>query len=180
MRENGGQYTHGAVWTALAFAELGDAERAWEAFALLDPVSHGDSAAAIAKYEVEPYVTAGDVYSSQPHAGRGGWTWYSGSAGWLYQLLVDSLLGLERRGTRLRLRPLLPRSWPSFTILYRFGRATYEIDCRASSSARGVGTTVDGVSVPEGWVELVDDCAAHAVVVDVARCDATSAARRTP
>jgi cyclic beta-1,2-glucan synthetase len=176
VRENGGQYTHGAVWAALAFAELGDAERAWEAFALLEPVSHGDSAAAIAKYKVEPYVTAGDVYSSLPHAGRGGWTWYSGSAGWLYQLLVDSLLGFERRGSRLRLRPLLPRAWPGFTILYRFGSATYEIACRASDSARSAGTTVDGVPVPEGWIELVDDRAAHTVVVQVARNDAPRAA----
>ena len=176
VRENGGQYTHGAVWTALAFAELGDAERAWEAFALLDPVSHGDSAAAIARYKVEPYVTAGDVYSSLPHAGRGGWTWYSGSAGWLYQLLVDSLLGLERRGTRLRLRPLLPKDWPGFTIVYRFGGATYEIACRASDPARTAGTTVDGVPVPEGWIDLVDDHAAHAVVVHGARNDAPRAA----
>jgi cyclic beta-1,2-glucan synthetase len=176
VRENGGQYTHGAVWTALAFAELGDADRAWEAFALLEPVSHGDSAAAIAKYKVEPYVTAGDVYSSLPHAGRGGWTWYSGSAGWLYQLLVESLLGFERRGSRLRLRPLLPHDWPGFTILYRFGSATYEIACRASDSARGVGTTVDGVPVPEGWIELLDDRAVHAVIVQVTRGDAPRAA----
>jgi cellobiose phosphorylase len=178
VRENGGQYTHGAVWTALAFAELGDAERAWEAFALLEPVSHGDSAAGIAKYKVEPYVTAGDVYSSLPHAGRGGWTWYSGSAGWLYQLLVDSLLGLERRGSRLRLRPLLPHGWPGFTIRYRFGSATYEIACRASGPARGVGTTVDGVPVPEGWVELVDDRATHAVIVQVTPGQAPRTASR--
>jgi cellobiose phosphorylase len=177
VRENGGQYTHGAVWTALAFAQLGDADRAWEAFALLDPVSHGDSAAAIARYKVEPYVTAGDVYSSLPHAGRGGWTWYTGSAGWLHQLLVDSLLGLERRGARLRLRPLLPRGWPGFTILYRFGSATYEIACRASDSASGAGTSVDGVAVPEGWIDLVDDRAAHAVVV---HCHARGSAPMDP
>jgi cellobiose phosphorylase len=121
-------------------------------------------------------VTAGDVYSSLPHAGRGGWTWYSGSAGWLYQLLVDSLLGLERRGTRLRLRPLLPKDWPGFTIVYRFGGATYEIACRASDPARAAGTTLDGVPVPEGWIDLVDDHAAHAVVVHGARNDAPRAA----
>jgi cellobiose phosphorylase len=171
VRENGGQYTHGALWTALAFAELGDAERAWEALALLDPVSHGDSAAAIAKYKVEPYVIAGDVYSSPWHAGRGGWTWYSGSAAWLYQLVVDSLLGFERRGTRLRLRPLLPRGWPGFTIIYRFGAATYEIACRTAGSARSAGTAVDGVTVAQGWIELVDDRAEHAVVVQVWRGD---------
>jgi cyclic beta-1,2-glucan synthetase len=132
-------------------------------------VTHGDSAAAIATYKAEPYVTAGDVYSQSPHAGRGGWTWYSGSAGWMYQLLVDSLLGLERRGSRLRLRPLLPRDWPGFTITYRFGSASYEIACQAAASADATGSSVDGLPVSHGWIELVDDGAVHAVVVNVAR-----------
>src|SRR6185437_5207171 len=116
VRENGGQYTHAAVWAALAFATLGDSRRAWELFGLLDPLGHGDSAERIAVYKAEPYVIAGDVYAFAPHAGRGGWTWYTGSAGWMSQLVVEALLGFERRGNQLRLRPLLPGHWPSFEM----------------------------------------------------------------
>ncbi|MBV9890917.1 MAG: cyclic beta 1-2 glucan synthetase, partial [Rhizobacter sp.] len=105
VRENGGQYTHAAVWAALAFAALGDGERAWKLFDMLNPARHGDSAEEIAVYKTEPYVVAGDVYAFAPHAGRGGWTWYTGSAGWMYQLLVESLLGVQRRGEHLVLRP---------------------------------------------------------------------------
>ena len=111
VRENGGQYTHAAVWAALAFAALGDAERAWELLALLNPVRHAASGGDVDTYKVEPYVVAGDVYAFAPHAGRGGWTWYTGSAGWMYQLIVDSLLGLGRSRNQLLLRPLLPRAW---------------------------------------------------------------------
>ncbi|HEY2187357.1 MAG TPA: cyclic beta 1-2 glucan synthetase, partial [Caldimonas sp.] len=121
VRENGGQYTHGAIWAALAFVTLGDRQRAWQLFDLLDPVRHGDSAARIAIYKTEPYVMAGDVYAIAPHAGRGGWTWYTGSAGWMYQLIVEGLLGLKRAGSRLALSPLLPDDWDGFELRYRFG-----------------------------------------------------------
>jgi cellobiose phosphorylase len=104
VRENGGQYTHAALWAALAFAALGDGERAWRLFGLLAPLHHGASAEDIATYRIEPYVVAGDVYASKAHMGRGGWSWYTGSAGWMYQLLVEALLGLERRGNQLRVR----------------------------------------------------------------------------
>ena len=107
VRENGGQYTHAAMWAAMAFAALGDSDRAWEVFALLNPVSHARDAAQVASYQVEPYVVAGDVYANVAHVGRGGWAWYTGSAGWMYQLVVESLLGLQRNGKQLRLRPLL-------------------------------------------------------------------------
>ena len=103
--------------------------------------------AQIATYKVEPYVVAGDVYAFAPHTGRGGWTWYTGSAGWMYQLLVESLLGLDRRGNQLRLRPLLPRDWHGFEMRYRFGEAIYEITCRRAASASRRRSTLDGVAI---------------------------------
>ena len=101
VRENGGQYTHAAVWTVMAFAEMGDAERAWELFSLLNPISHAGTPEAVGVYKVEPYVVAADVYALPPHTGRGGWTWYTGSAGWMYRLIVETLLGLRLEGGRL-------------------------------------------------------------------------------
>jgi cellobiose phosphorylase len=169
VRENGGQYTHAAVWATLAFAALGDADRAWELFALLAPMHHGASAADIDTYKVEPYVLAGDVYAFAPHTGRGGWTWYTGSAGWMYQLLVESLLGFERRGNQLRVRPLLPKHWPGFEMRYRFGATTYEIAVRAVALAEAARVSVDGVVMEDGRIALLDDGRMHAVVVDACR-----------
>jgi cellobiose phosphorylase len=169
VRENGGQYTHAAVWAAMACAALGDAERAWELFALLAPMRHGADPTAIATYKVEPYVVAGDVYACPPHAGRGGWTWYTGSAGWMLQLVLESLLGLERRGNRLRLRPLLPQDWQGFEVQYRYGRTTYRIACRAVEASAAESTTLDGVAVADGWIGMVDDGASHAAVVEARR-----------
>ena len=169
VRENGGQYTHAAVWAGIAFAALGDAERAWELFGLLAPIRHGDSADAVATYRIEPYVVAGDVYDSAQHAGRGGWSWYTGSAGWMYQWLVESLLGIERRGERLRVRPLLPKAWPGFEMDYRFGRSTYRIACRAVTGGDAAKLSVDGVESADGWIALVDDGGVRRVAVSVAR-----------
>ncbi len=166
VRENGGQYTHAAVWAALAFAAQGDAARAWGVFELLDPIRHGDSADDVATYKVEPYVVAGDVYAFDPHAGRGGWTWYTGSAGWMYQLIVESLLGVLREGNTLRVRPLWPLGWSSFDLRYRFGATTYAIAChQAAASASHTGITVDGAAVPGDAIALVDDGRSHEVVV---------------
>jgi cyclic beta-1,2-glucan synthetase len=169
VRENGGQYTHAAVWATLAFAALGDADRAWRLFDLLAPMHHGASAERIATYKVEPYVVAGDVYAFAPHAGRGGWTWYTGSAGWMYQLLVESLLGLERRENQLRVRPLLPKDWRAFEMRYRFGGSTYEITVRTAPSAESALLMLDGVVMRDGFVALLDDGKSHAVVVDAWR-----------
>src|SRR5260370_22440992 len=127
VRENGGQYTHAAIWTVIAFALLGDNERAWELAALLNPIQHGATAADIATYKVEPYVIAADVYAVAPHTGRGGWTWYTGSAGWMYRLLTETLLGLNLEGNRLRLIPRLPKRWTSYKIHYRYRRTPYHI-----------------------------------------------------
>ncbi len=128
VRENGGQYTHGALWTVMALALSGEVERAWELFGLLNPIHHGDSPARIAIYRVEPYVVAADVYAVAPHVGRGGWTWYTGSAGWMYRLILETLLGLNREGNRLRLTPRLPLAWPSCRIIYRHQDTTYRIE----------------------------------------------------
>ena len=166
VRENGGQYTHAAVWATLAFAELGDADRAWELFGLLCPARHATDEASVQIYKVEPYVLAGDVYAFAPHAGRGGWTWYTGSAGWMYQLLVESLLGLRRSGNQLRVKPLVPLGWNGFELRYRFASSTYQIACRRAVSAAGPGVTIDGVSSIDGSILLQDDGATHDVVVD--------------
>lgn len=177
VRENGGQYTHAAVWAAMAFAALGDAERAWTLFALLNPVSHADKAARLATYRVEPYVTAGDVYSNAAHVGRGGWTWYSGSAGWMTQFIVESLLGLKRRGKQLSLRPLLLSHWERFDLQYRFGTSRYDITCLHADAGAGArtrasvvcdGVAVDGGVGPDGdAITLIDDGRVHTVVVSL-------------
>ena len=169
VRENGGQYTHAAVWAALAFAAMGDADRAWQLFAMLNPIRHGDTAEHVAIYKAEPYVVAGDVYAFAPHAGRGGWSWYTGSAGWMYQLLVESLLGLQRHGNQLLLQPLLPSAWPGFELHYRFGATTYEIAVRTAASADLAALTIDGVTSPGRSVALRDDGVRHDVMLTVWR-----------
>src|SRR5437879_9941365 len=120
VRENGGQYTHAAIWTVMAFALLGDHERAWELVGLLNPVNHATTPAAASVYKIEPYVIAADVYAVAPHTGRGGWTWYTGSAGWMYRLLIERLLGLNPEGNRVRITPRLPSSWTTAQTDYRF------------------------------------------------------------
>ncbi|MFC5497291.1 GH36-type glycosyl hydrolase domain-containing protein [Caenimonas terrae] len=174
VRENGGQYTHAAVWAACAFAALGDSARAWDLCALLNPLKHAGSAAAAATYKVEPYVVAGDVYAFAPHTGRGGWSWYTGSAAWLYRLIVESLLGLQRSGNALTLRPLLPAQWPGFSMDYRFGGSTYRIDCRAVGQAGAAGVLLDGQQLQDGVIAMVDDGREHRVVVSVWRAGVTA------
>jgi cyclic beta-1,2-glucan synthetase len=127
VRENGGQYTHAAIWTLIAFAMLGDGDRAGELFALLNPINHASTRAGLHKYKVEPYVAAADVYAVWPHTGRGGWTWYTGSASWMYRAAIESILGFELAGNILRLNPCIPRSWPEFEINYRRGTTRYQI-----------------------------------------------------
>jgi cellobiose phosphorylase len=164
VRENGGQYTHGAIWTTMAFALLGDAERAWELFALLNPVNHGKTAQAIATYKVEPYVVAADVYAVAPHIGRGGWTWYTGSAGWMYRLLVETLLGANLEGNQLRLAPRMPAAWPSYKIHYRYRQTVYHITIlRAATN----GLTLDGNEIGGALLPLVDDRQEHLVELRV-------------
>jgi len=162
VRENGGQYTHAAIWTVMAFAALGDQRRAWELFTLIDPVSHSSSPDRIAKYKVEPYVVAADIYALPPHTGRGGWTWYTGSAGWMYRLITESLLGLRLEGTHLRLAPCIPAAWDGFKIHYRYRETVYHISVVQSGKA---SVTVDGVRRDDMAIPLIDDSREHTVEV---------------
>jgi cyclic beta-1,2-glucan synthetase len=168
VRENGGQYTHSAVWTAMAFAALGNAARAWQVMDLINPLNHGRSADSVAIYKVEPYVVAADVYSVAPHTGRGGWSWYTGSAGWMYRLVVESLLGLTLQvdddGARLLIRPCMPARWTGYHVDYCFGETTYGIDI-ASAGDAAPSVTLDGEQHPGGGITLVDDGRAHEVRV---------------
>jgi cellobiose phosphorylase len=164
----------------MAFARLGDGEKAWELLRMISPVGHGDSPAAIARYKVEPYVVAADVYAVAPHVGRGGWTWYTGSSGWMYRLIVESLLGLHREGASLRLAPVLPAEWPGVVLRYRYGDTVYRIDVRHAAPGAGSSLVVDGVGMPGNVVALVDDGRAHAVELAVARPSAPGALVRDP
>lgn len=168
VRENGGQYTHAAIWTVMAFAAAGDGARAWELFQLINPVRHGDSAAAIRKYKVEPYVVAADVYVNPQHAGRGGWTWYTGSAGWMYRLITESLLGLHLEVDQLRFAPCLPADWQTFKIHYRYRETFYHITFRNLGGGKIVKRLVaDGADQPNGILRMNDDRQEHIVEVEV-------------
>lgn len=166
VRENGGQYTHAAIWATMAFAELGDNKRAWELMDLINPLNHGRNEQQVATYKVEPYVVSADVYGVAPHIGRGGWSWYTGSAGWLYRLILESLLGLTREADQLRLTPCIPQSWNSYSITYRFGSTDYHIViCQISAEADliGTGLSLDGVALKPPYIPLKDDQLAHSV-----------------
>ncbi|MBA4741469.1 MAG: cyclic beta 1-2 glucan synthetase [Azoarcus sp.] len=169
VRENGGQYTHAAIWAAMAFAELGERERAWELLEMINPVNHSLTAAAIETYKLEPYVVAADVYALVPHVGRGGWSWYTGSAGWMYRLMLESLLGLTLEGgDRLRLAPCLPPGWDALTIEYHYRETTYVIAISQDGAdddaqARRASMTVDGIERVDAIVALVDDGQEHRV-----------------
>jgi cyclic beta-1,2-glucan synthetase len=169
VRENGGQYTHGAIWTVMAFAQMGETERAWELFNLLNPVHHGGSPENIATYKVEPYVVAADVYAVAPHAGRGGWTWYTGSAGWMYRLLVETLLGVNMEGDQLRLAPRPPKTWASYKIHYRYRKTVYHITItRIATESDELGSlTLDGQKISGDKLPLCDDGQEHAVEIKV-------------
>jgi cyclic beta-1,2-glucan synthetase len=166
IRENGGQYTHGAIWSVLAFAMLGDGDKAGELFSVLNPINHASTRAGVHRYKVEPYVMAADVYTEHPHLGRGGWTWYTGSAGWMYQAGVEWILGFRLRGTTLIVDPCIPRSWPGFEIDFRYHSARYEIVVQNPNGVcRGVASIeLDGNALANGMsIPLVDDGVTHHV-----------------
>ncbi len=166
VRENGGQYTHAAIWATMAFAKLGDRERAWELLRLIDPTRHGTTPDQIATYKVEPYVMAADVYAVVPHTGRGGWTWYTGSAGWMYRLVVESLLGMQLEGRNLRVVPCIPADWLEYRVRYRFKDTVYSIRVRQSATAgAGDSLSIDGEFQPGLTIPLVDDHGLHEVEV---------------
>ncbi|HKV32873.1 MAG TPA: glucoamylase family protein [Pyrinomonadaceae bacterium] len=165
VRENGGQYTHAAIWTLIAYALLGDGERAGELFALLNPINHSSTRAGLHKYKVEPYAAVGDVYAVPPHTGRGGWTWYTGSAGWMYRAGLESILGFKLQSDRLQIDPCVPRWWRDFEIIYRRGRAVYRIKVENPLGvSRGVvSVEVDGTIQSE--IRLIDDEKTHNIRV---------------
>jgi cyclic beta-1,2-glucan synthetase len=167
VRENGGQYTHAALWTVIAFAMLGDGDRAGELFGLLNPINHSSTRAGLHKYKVEPYVAMGDVYAVPPHTGRGGWTWYTGSAGWMYRAAVEYILGFKLEGDRLRIDPCIPRWWREFEITYRRGKTTFRIKVENPHGlCRGIDKVlVDGLEQSSEEIALGDDGQTHDVRV---------------
>ncbi|MBC7804026.1 MAG: hypothetical protein H7Y16_09150, partial [Candidatus Parcubacteria bacterium] len=169
VRENGGQYTHAAIWAAMAFAALGDSARAWELLGMINPLHHGESPERTAVYKVEPYVIAADVYAVAPHTGRGGWTWYTGSAGWMYRLIMESLLGLRLTLDRLHFAPCLPAHWAEFRLHYRYRETMYHIIVRQSAdsahSAAAMTVSLDGAPQEDATVPLADDRREHLVEV---------------
>jgi cellobiose phosphorylase len=165
VRENGGQYTHAAIWVAWAYVLLGQGDRAVELFSYLNPISHSDTFEKAGLYKVEPYVISADVYSAASQAGKGGWTWYTGSAGWMYRLGIEAILGFTRVGETLKISPCIPRNWPGFTINYRFGNSNYKIIVENPSGiCRGVHQAfLDEKQLPDCLILLTDDGLPHQV-----------------
>ena len=167
VRENGAQYTHAALWAVLATAMRGDGDRAFELYQMVNPLTHARTRAEAESYKVEPYVVAADVYTAPGQLGRGGWTWYTGSASWMYRVGLEAILGFTRRGATLRLDPRVPAAWPAFSIDYRYGAAEYAITVHdpAAIQAAGAAVVLDGRPLESEVIPLVDDGARHQVVV---------------
>jgi cyclic beta-1,2-glucan synthetase len=181
IRENGGHYNHAAIWNAMAVAALGNGDEAVELFHMLNPINHTRSRLEVERYKAEPYVVASDIYAHPLHMGRGGWTWYTGSAGWLYRLGVETILGLRRCGEAFAVDPCIPTIWPGYAITWRYGRTSYEIVVEnPEHRCRGVAeATLDGVAVDPVTIPLVDDGGVHEVrvVLGVPTGDPADAAR---
>jgi cyclic beta-1,2-glucan synthetase len=169
VRENGAQYTHAALWAVWATALHGDGDRATELYQMINPLTHTRTPEDVARYKVEPFVVVADVYTATGHVGRGGWTWYTGSASWMYRVGLEAILGFTKTGTTLRIDPCIPRAWEEAEIVYRFGLATYRIRIRNPAHvSRGVGSvTVDGAAVKDGIIPLADDGLQHDVLVEL-------------
>jgi cellobiose phosphorylase len=165
VRENGGQYTHAAVWTLMAFAALGQREKLWQLLQLIHPINHAADAAAVDRYKTEPYVMAADVYANEFHKGMGGWTWYTGSAGWMYQFILDSFVGLERRGHLLQLTPCFPMHWPSVYLVYRYRTSEYRITVFQVSDQSASRWKMDDQQGDGNAIKLEDDGQSHSVEI---------------
>jgi len=166
IRENGGQYTHGVLWSIVAYTMLGEGDRAGALFSMLNPVNHARSQTQTERYRVEPYVACGDVYSVPPHVGRGGWTWYSGSAAWMYRVAVENILGLRLAGDTLLIAPVIPRAWPKFEATIRRGNATYDITIEnpQGQCSGVVSASLDGQLVAfDKGILLARDGTRHAI-----------------
>lgn len=167
VRENGGQYSHAAIWTLMAFAALGDRKKVYELFSMVQPINHALDMKAVQIYKVEPYVMAADVYANESHVGRGGWTWYTGSAGWMYQFITDSMLGINLQVDRLNFAPCFPLEWPSISMVYRYKSSTYKIT--VYQITEGKSWWKSGDTKGEGSsIQLVDDGTEHIVEVHFA------------
>jgi cellobiose phosphorylase len=166
VRENGGQYTHAAIWVAMAFAAMGDSLRAWKLLDMINPLNHSSTPEQVAIYKTEPYVVAGDVYAMPPHVGRGGWTWYTGASGWMYRLIVESLLGMRLDVDKLHFAPCIPPDWKSFMLHYRYIETFYHIRVeRTGKGCKVASVTVDGLEQNDGAVHLNDDRKEHNVEI---------------
>lgn len=169
IRENGGQYTHAAAWTIMAMARLGDGNKAFDLFSMLNPINHARNRRELLRYKVEPYVVAADIYAAAPHVGRGGWTWYTGSAGWMQRAGLEAILGLQVRGAVLHLAPCVPREWPAYEMTLQYRSATYKITVENSSDPHGEGfdLRMDGEHYPARppRLPLKDDGKLHEVTV---------------
>ena len=173
VRENGGQYTHAAIWSVIGFAMLGDGDRAAEMLGLLNPINDSSTRAAVHRYKVEPYVAVADVYSEHPHVGRGGWTWYTGSAGWMYRAAIEWILGVRREGAALRIDPCIPRGWRTYDVTVKHGGALYRIRVENPHGvSRGVarieidGRTAEGLEAPPSPAAAAGAVPAPAISMD--------------
>jgi cyclic beta-1,2-glucan synthetase len=167
IRENGGQYTHAAIWMIMAQASLGNAKRAWELMNLVNPINHANTPEKAAAYKTEPYVAAADVYSILQNSGRGGWTWYTGSAGWMYQLIIEWLLGIRLEKNKLKFAPCIPAEWPSFKVNYKFGESTYHITISQIEQNEEATMTIDGIKHADLTIDLADDKSEHSVQISI-------------
>ncbi|MCM1512292.1 MAG: cyclic beta 1-2 glucan synthetase [Oxalobacter formigenes] len=172
VRENGGQYTHAAIWAAMAFAKLKNNRLAWELFNLINPVNHSLDPESVRQYKVEPYVIAADIYALSPHEGRGGWTWYTGSAGWMYRLILESLIGISLEYGKLHFAPCLPSEWEKIRITYRHGQSTYHITMEQSDTVSGMEIILNGIKQENTFIRLDNDHQTHQVLIRVKRIPA--------
>jgi cyclic beta-1,2-glucan synthetase len=165
VRENGGQYTHAAIWLVMAYAALKNKEKTWQLLQMINPINRGNTAATIGTYKVEPYVMAADVYAVSSHKGRGGWTWYTGSAGWMYQLIIESFMGIKRTGDELSFDPCIPDEWNDCKMSYVFVDTTYQIIFTRDDSAMEMKLFVDDAELVNKTVSLINDQLVHTVTV---------------
>jgi cyclic beta-1,2-glucan synthetase len=169
IRENGGQYTHAAAWTVMAMARLGDGNKAFNLFSMLNPINHARSRSEVLRYKVEPYVVAADIYARAPHIGRGGWTWYTGSAGWMQRAGLEAILGLQVKGEFLYLAPCIPKEWPAYEMTFQYHSASYRITVQNSHAdpSEDLELTMDGKLYPTlpPRLPLVDDGKTHHAIL---------------
>jgi cellobiose phosphorylase len=170
VRENGGQYTHAAIWFVMALLKLKEKKQGWELLQMINPIHRSDNAEAVQRYKVEPYVMAADVYAERSHLGRGGWTWYTGSAGWMYQLIIEFFVGMTKRGDRLYFDPCLPDEWTDIAVTYRYADTVYHITIHLAEDASApVHIVENGESTNQDFIALVNDNTTHEVRIEVAK-----------